>query len=353
MRSSSSTSDPCEATSTLSTPLKTAPRSSMAPNLATSQRNMIRDMIVTKKLTAAQIADAVRCSVGAVKYIRSNLRCFGAVKAPCNGGGRPRSITPPMLEALREHLLEKPDRYLDELVVFMWDDFEAVVTASTINRALKSAGWSKKTCRRVASGRNADLRDFYLHNLPPFSSYHLVYVDESGCDKRIGFRRTGWSPLGITPVQIARYRRERRWQILPAYTQNGILLSRVFQGSTDGAAFEDCIEQLLHHCGRWPEPRSVLAMDNASFHHTERMAEMCADAGVKLIYLPTYSPDLNPIEEFFAELKAFIKRSWSTYEKDTAQRFDVFLEWCVDQIGSRKESARGHFRHSGWTIDEL
>ena len=118
----------------------------MAPNLAASQRDMIRDMIVTRKLTAAQIADAASCSVGAVKYIRSNLRCFGTVRAPCNGGGRPRSITPPMLEALREHLLEKPDRYLDELAIFLWDDFEAVVTASTISRALKSAGWLKKAC---------------------------------------------------------------------------------------------------------------------------------------------------------------------------------------------------------------
>jgi transposase len=45
-------------------------------------------------------------------------------------------------------------------------------------------------------------------------------------------------------------------------------------------------------------------MDNASFHRTERIEQMCADAGVKLVYLPPYSPDLNPIEEFFAELKA-------------------------------------------------
>jgi hypothetical protein len=154
-------------------------------------------------------------------------------------------------------------------------------------------------------------------------------------------------------VQIARYQREQRWQILPAYTQDGILLSRVFQGTTDCAGFEDYIEQLLQHCGRWPEPNSVLVMDNASFHHTERIAQICADAGVKLMYLPPYSPDLNPIEEFFAELKAFIKRSWSIYEEDPAQGFNVFLEWCVDQVGSKEQSARGHFRHSGWTIDEI
>ena len=98
---------------------------------------------------------------------------------------------------------------------------------------------------------------------------------------------------------------------------------------------------------------TLCALDNASFHHTERIAQMCADAGVKLIYQPPYSPDINPIEEFFAELKAFIKRSWSTYEEDPAQGFNVFLEWCVEQVGSKEQSARGHFRHSRWTIGEV
>ena len=87
------------------------------------------------------------------------------------------------------------------------------------------------------------------------------------------------------------------------------MLSRVFQGSTDSAVFEDFIEQLLPLCSKWPEPKSVLVMDNASFHHTERITQMCYDAGVKLVYLLLYSLDLNPIKEFFAELKAFIKQN--------------------------------------------
>jgi transposase len=62
-------------------------------------------------------------------------------------------------------------------------------------------------------------------------------------------------------------------------------------------------------------------MDNASFHHTERIEQMCAEAGVRLLYLPPYSPDLNPIEEFFAELKAFIKKQWHEYEDNPRQDF--------------------------------
>lgn len=80
---------------------------------------------------------------------------------------------------------------------------------------------------------------------------------------------------------------------------------------------------------------------------------MCADAGVKLVYLPPYSPDLNPIEEFFAKLKGFIRRNWSYYAEDPAHGFRSFLEWCIDRVGAREESARGHFRHSSLSIEDL
>jgi hypothetical protein len=62
-----------------------------------------------------------------------------------------------MLEALQEYLLERPDRYLDELAVFLWDEFEALIPSCTIGKTLKSAGWSRKTCRQIVKGRNIDL----------------------------------------------------------------------------------------------------------------------------------------------------------------------------------------------------
>jgi hypothetical protein len=170
-----------------------------------------------------------------------------------------------MLRALCEHLIEKPELFQSEMALFLWDEFEAQVTVYSIGRALASVGWSKKAARRIAKERNADLRDFYLYKLSFFRSYQLVYVDESGCVRRIGFRRTGWSPVGVTPVQISQFHREQGYQILPAYAQDGIVLARVFQGTTDAAVFEDFIEQLLPHCGRFPEPKSVIIMENASF----------------------------------------------------------------------------------------
>ena len=323
----------------------------MAPRLPISKLEMIQTMILSKSLTASQMAKAAECSKRSIINISNNLRRFGNVRAPPTRVGRRRTVTPPMIEALCDRLLEKPGLYVDEMEIFLSDEFRVQVTNSSLKRALASVGWSKKVARQRAKEQNADLRDFYMHNLSDFQSYHLVYVDESGCDKRIGFRRTGWSPVGTAPLQVANFHRDQRYQILPAYCDDGILFSRVFQGSTDAAVFEDFIGQLLRHCGRWPEPKSVLVMDNASFHHSDRIEEMCIEAGVKLVYLPPYSPDLNPIEEFFSELKAYIRRNFVRYEEDPEQGFQTFLERCIEVVGSRKQSALGHFRHSGVVID--
>ena len=79
---------------------------------------------------------------------------------------------------------------------------------------------------------------------------------------------------------------------------------------------------------------------------------MCDNAGIKFVYLPPYSLDLNPIEEFFAELKkTLIKRKWDAYE-NLEQDFSAFLVWCVGMAGRKEKNAKGHFRHTGLTIEE-
>lgn len=57
--------------------------------------------------------------------------------------------------------------------------------------SLASFSWSKNVAGQRAKEQDADLRDFYLHNLSDFQSYHFVYLDESGCNKRNVFRRAG------------------------------------------------------------------------------------------------------------------------------------------------------------------
>ena len=325
----------------------------MAPNLAASTLQLIHDMILSNDLTVSKMAEAACCSERTIRRIRSNMRLFGGVKVPPNKGGRPRSLTPVMVKALCDHLFEKPHLYLDEMAHFLWEEFETEITLCSISRVLKYEGWLKKKAKQKAWERNTNLCNDYFHLISNYHSYQFVFVDESGCDKQIGARRTGWSPLSISPVQVTKFHRNKRYHILPAYTQDGILFSCIFQGSTDASLFEDFIEELLCHCGKYPGPNSVLVMDNASFHHSDRIKQLCSQARVQLVYLPPYSPDLNPIEEFFSELKAFIRRHWQSYEEHPTQGFGFFLEWCIDTVGAREQSAEGHFRNCGLAIERM
>ena len=124
-------------------------------------------------------------------------------------------------------------------------------------------------------------------------------------------------------------------QILAAYTQRGVKLARVFPGSTDKATFEDFIEQLLRNCGRWPEPETVLVIDNAGFHDAERITQMCKDVGVKVEFLAPYSPTTNPIEEFFGELKTYAKSQHKEQRSLIRRSFEAYVKACVKAVGSR------------------
>lgn len=57
-------------------------------------------------------------------------------------------------------------------------------------------------------------------------------------------------------------------------------------------------------------------MDNMSFHHSARIEEMYLNEGVKLVYWPSFSPNLNPIEEFFVVLEAVTKQNWQIYKEE-------------------------------------
>ena len=136
-----------------------------------------------------------------------------------------------------------------------------------------------------------------------------MFVNESGVDSKTGVRKTGWAPSGVALVSYTPYNwGEMRLNILPAYTVDGVLAALVYEGSINGEGFEFWVANtLLPRCNRFPAERLVVVMDNASFYHLARMQALFDAFGVKLVYLPAYLPDLNLIEEFFGELKAFIR----------------------------------------------
>ena len=88
--------------------------------------------------------------------------------------------------------------------------------------------------------------------------------------------------------------------------QNGIIAPLVLDGPMTGAAFCAYVEQFL---APTLEPGDVVVLDNLAAHKVDGIRQAIAAAGASILYLPPYSPDLNPIEQLFAKLKALLRKA--------------------------------------------
>ena len=200
----------------------------------------------------------------------------------------------------------------------------------------------KKKIRFIAAERDQELRDNWLRRLAQWKHYHLVFVDESAANERTLDRKRGWAPIGVRPTETRPHKRSERWSILPAYTSNGYITHEIYQGSYNTERFNQFIaEKVLPLCNAWPAPHSVLVMDNASIHRSPELRAMCAAKGVLLEMLPPYSPDYNPIEESFAELKAWMRKNRVLAEPFIDEGdYGGFLELAVQAL---TDKAGRHF----------
>ena len=86
--------------------------------------------------------------------------------------------------------------------------------------------------------------------------------------------------------------------MLPALSLNGILHLDVVENAVTGTTFRHFVEGLLPRMNKWPLPNSVLVVNNTSIHKVDGICELVEASGMRLMFLPAYSPDLNPIEPF-------------------------------------------------------
>lgn len=105
---------------------------------------------------------------------------------------------------------------------------------------------------------------------------------------------------------------------------NRILAPMQYNGTTDAPLFEFWFEQWLLPC--LPED-AVIVMDNASFHRKKQLYEICSKYGYNLIFLPPYSPELNPIENFWHTLKHWLRmhiRDFDSLDDAISAAFQIF-----------------------------
>jgi transposase len=104
----------------------------------------------------------------------------------------------------------------------------------------------------------------------------------------------------------------QRTNIIAGLNNNRTIAPMVFNGSCNTAVFNEWVEKFL--C-RELKPGQVVIMDNASFHKSARTKELIESVGCRLIFLPPYSPELNPIEKFWANMKRWIRNRINNFHE--------------------------------------
>lgn len=126
-----------------------------------------------------------------------------------------------------------------------------------------------------------------------------VYLDESGFTET-DFRPYAYAPKGVcVEAKISRHR-YKTTTLIAARLDGCFTAPLLFEGSCDAIAFNTWLSEML--CPLLDETHVVI-MDNASFHKGSKTAALIRGSGASLLFLPPYSPELNPIEKDFANIK--------------------------------------------------
>lgn len=154
-------------------------------------------------------------------------------------------------------------------------------------------------------------------------------------------RLRGRAPRGQRLVEKVPHGHWKTTTLIAALGICGIVCSTVVDGAVNGDVFEAFVEQVL-----LPQLKQgdVVVMDNLSSHKRERTRRLIESTGATLLFLPPYSPDLNPIEMIFAKVKALLR----SLACRTRERLWEKMQWVLDQIVP--SDAANCFHHCGYTL---
>ena len=196
-------------------------------------------------------------------------------------------------------ILQNTGIYLSEIQEKLQEEFGVVVSAPTICRTLKLMGCSRRVIRHVALQRSDALRAQFMSKISVYEPDMIIWIDESGCDRRNSFRKFAYTLRGIPPQDCRLLIRGTRYSAITAATVKGVHDVQLVEGSVDGNKFEEFVRSSLLPVLQpfnASNPNSVIVMDNASIHHVDGVSQLILQTGALLHYLPPYSPDLNPVE---------------------------------------------------------
>ena len=203
-------------------------------------------------------------------------------------------------------------------------------------------GRSKKS--QIAQERDEEARGLWRWLASRFDARRLVFVDESGFHTSMS-RLRARAPRGKRAYGKVPRNRAKNTTLIAAITLEGAMgESMSVEGATDSLVFEAYIE---HFLAPTLKKGQVVVLDGLGAHRTQKVEELIEARGAQLVFVPSYSPDLNPIEEAFSKIKALVR-------KVGARGREALVEAIGRALAAvTPEDAAGWFAHAGyWPQDQ-
>ena len=247
---------------------------------------------------------------------------------------------------LMKWILDEPGIYLDELQQKL-NSNGITVSLTTVFRTIQRLGFTRKRIRHIVQAQDELKRWEFMQEMSYLDSDMIIWIDETGSDQRQSIRTFSYHLRGIVPQDTVVSIRGRRLSTIAAMSCRGIEDIEIYDGSVDGETFsrfiERCIVPIMQPFNG-SNPRSVLVLDNASVHHVKEVHELIIGCGAIIRYLPPYSPDFNPLEEVFAQIKRFLRRNSQVYHSTSDPRVLITSAFC--SIDS--DDCLNYIHHAGY-----
>lgn len=172
---------------------------------------------------------------------------------------------------LMEAIVRQPSIYLYELQNILLQTTGTTICLAAIHNFLTYQGFTHKKLSHRALQRSDQLRENFLSEISLYEPHMLIFVDETGSDRRTVLRKYGYSLKGKPATTDTLLVRGKRYSAIAAMSLDGIVDVHITSESVNGDTFYEFIErnllpQMLPFDGI--NGRSVVVMDNASIHHT-------------------------------------------------------------------------------------
>jgi transposase len=159
--------------------------------------------------------------------------------------------------------------------------------------------------------RDDGARTEFIEEIKKIGKEQLVFLDELGIEDN-AIPLYGWSTKGTRCYDKRAYRHKRRVSMIAGLCNGNIIAPIIFEGTCDTEVFLSYTEQILI---KELTPGQTVVMDNINFHKNPKVKELIESVGCKIIFLPTYSPDLNPIEHYWFKIKHQIRKVASKFQE--------------------------------------